>query len=144
VKYPFDHIDHRVRSIAAVRAFYDALMPALGYTDVQAGRTTVEYYSPDSTNQFFGIHQARNHAPTDTRVAFAAARRTDVDRVGRLLRSIGPRRSKGRKTAPITRSRITPCFSKIPKATSSRSAAAAERPGSPTLDFALQSTVYFA
>ena len=37
--YPYDHVDHRVRSLSRVRAFYDELMPALGYADIQVGRT---------------------------------------------------------------------------------------------------------
>jgi catechol 2,3-dioxygenase-like lactoylglutathione lyase family enzyme len=88
-------VDHRVRSLARVRAFYDALMPALGYADVHAGRTAVEYYGPHESAQFFGIHQHAEHAPSDTRVAFAAATRTDVDRIGALLRSIGARAIEG-------------------------------------------------
>jgi len=95
VKYPFDHIDHRVRSLAAVRPFYDALMPALGYTGVEVGKNVVEYYCPDAANQFFAIDQHAGHVPTDTRIAFAAATRTDVDRIGEVLRSIGGRVIEG-------------------------------------------------
>jgi catechol 2,3-dioxygenase-like lactoylglutathione lyase family enzyme len=93
--YPYDHVDHRVRSIARVRAFYDALMPALGYADVHAGRRAVEYYSAQESNQFFGIHEHAGHAPSDTRVAFAAATRAQVDRIGALLHSIGARAIEG-------------------------------------------------
>lgn len=93
--YPYDHVDHRVRSLAQVRAFYDALMPALGYADVQVGRTIVEYYGARESDQFFGIHEHAGHMPSDTRVAFAAATRADVDRIGTLLRSIGARAIEG-------------------------------------------------
>jgi catechol 2,3-dioxygenase-like lactoylglutathione lyase family enzyme len=93
--YPYDHVDHRVRSLSRVRAFYDELMPALGYADIQVGRTMVEYYGAEESGQFFGIHQYAGHAPSDTRVAFAAATRADVDRIGALLPSIGARIIEG-------------------------------------------------
>jgi catechol 2,3-dioxygenase-like lactoylglutathione lyase family enzyme len=93
--YPYDHIDHRVRSLSNVRAFYDALMPALGYTDIRAGRSMVEYYGPEESGQFFAIDEHAAHAPTGTRVAFAAATRADVDRIGALLRSISARAVEG-------------------------------------------------
>jgi predicted lactoylglutathione lyase len=94
-RYPLDHIDHRVRSLASVSGFYDALMPALGYTKRVAGRTMIEYYHPDEADPFFGIHQHADHAPSLTRVAFAAQRRADVDRIGTLLASIGARNIEG-------------------------------------------------
>ena len=86
--YPLDHIDHRVRSLAHVRRFYDALMPALGYRRTVAGETVVEYFC-EATGQFFGIHQRSYHTPNEARIAFAAATREDVDRIGAMLASIG-------------------------------------------------------
>jgi predicted lactoylglutathione lyase len=94
-RYPFDHIDHRVRSLTSVRAFYDALMQALGYTKRVAGGTMIEYYHPDEADMFFGIHQHAGHAPSRTRVAFAAQTRAGVDRIGALLTSIGARNIEG-------------------------------------------------
>jgi predicted lactoylglutathione lyase len=93
--HPFDHIDHRVRSLASVSAFYDALMPALGYTKRVAGQIMIEYYHPDEADPFFGIHQHAGHSPSLTRVAFAARTRVDVDRIGALLESIGARKVQG-------------------------------------------------
>jgi catechol 2,3-dioxygenase-like lactoylglutathione lyase family enzyme len=99
-RYPFDHIDHRVRSLASVSAFYDALMPALGYTKRVAGRTMIEYYHPDEADMFFGIHQHADHAPSLTRIAFAAQTRAEVDRIGALLTSIGARNVDGPADCP--------------------------------------------
>lgn len=100
-RYPFDHIDHRVRSLAAVRPFYDALMPALGYDDVQVcGGSAIEYYCKEAADQFFGIHETGGHRPSDTRVAFAAATRADVDRIGAMLKSIGARTIEGPEDCP--------------------------------------------
>ncbi|MBV8081358.1 MAG: VOC family protein [Candidatus Eremiobacteraeota bacterium] len=89
--FPIDHIDHRVRSIAAVRPFYDRLMPALGYTQIDDCGSALEYYCPDEANQFFGLHERAHHEPSDTRVAFAAPTRADVDRIGALLHEMGAR-----------------------------------------------------
>jgi catechol 2,3-dioxygenase-like lactoylglutathione lyase family enzyme len=94
-RYPYDHVDHRVSSIARVRAFYDALMPALGYAVVRAGRAVVEYYGAREADQFFGIHERARHTPSGTRVAFAAGTRADVDRIGALLPTIGARAIQG-------------------------------------------------
>jgi catechol 2,3-dioxygenase-like lactoylglutathione lyase family enzyme len=99
-RYPFDHIDHRVRSIAAVREFYDALMPALGYTHVDGCGGAREYYCEDDANQFFGLHERADHKPSQTRVAFAAADRAAVDLIGALLPTIGARAIEGPQDCP--------------------------------------------
>jgi catechol 2,3-dioxygenase-like lactoylglutathione lyase family enzyme len=99
-KYPFDHVDHRVGSIARVRAFYDALMPALGYTKVEAGSRSVEYSCPDEANQFFCIDETADHTPSDTRIAFAAPSRADVDAIGALLGRAGAKKIEGPEDCP--------------------------------------------
>lgn len=99
-RYPLDHVDHRVRSIEALRGFYDRLMPALGYTHVDNCGAALEYYCPDEANQFFGLHELTGHAPSDTRIAFAAATRADVDRIGSLLADLGARAIDGPQECP--------------------------------------------
>jgi predicted enzyme related to lactoylglutathione lyase len=99
-KYPFDHIDHRVRSLESVRAFYDALMPALGYSKISASGRVVEYFTSDAANQFFGIHQRSDHVPSKTRIAFAARTRADVDRIGAVLAAAGAKRIQGPQDCP--------------------------------------------
>ena len=105
----FDHIDCRVRSLAAVEAFYDALMPELGlpqksfaYVDAQGewheisgehGYNTVEYTERPTPGQapcFFGLIERADHQPGYTRIAF----RVGFDRMfelERLLERIGAR-----------------------------------------------------
>lgn len=92
----FDHIDTRVRSIAAVEPFYDKLMPLLGFTrkkpsfvdengDWHAATfdgeyNTVEYYTPESKGQaafFIGFIERRDTAETLTRLAFRVEDATD-------------------------------------------------------------------
>lgn len=85
----FDHIDCRVRSLAAVESFYDALMPELGlphkrysYVD-DAGEwheisgahahNTVEYFERTQAGEapfFFGLIERADHQPGLTRIAF--------------------------------------------------------------------------
>lgn len=103
----FDHIDCRVRSLAAVESFYDALMPELGlpqkrfaYVDglgvwheisSEHGYNTVEYFErpqPGRTPFFFGLIERTDHQPGDTRIAF----RVEFDRMlelESLLESMG-------------------------------------------------------
>ncbi len=105
----FDHLDVRVPSLAAVEAFYDALMPALGlpvkrpaYVDPDGNwhdpdaahpYNTVEYYEPDGTQPaplFIGFIEDPAMCPTATRIAFRVAF-ADLDRLRALLPAIGAR-----------------------------------------------------
>ena len=89
----FDHIDCRVVSVAAVEAFYDALMPQLGlpnkrfaYVDaggdwhnVSAERpyNAVEYYEqprPGHIPCFIGFIERGDHRAGFTRIAFRVER----------------------------------------------------------------------
>jgi catechol 2,3-dioxygenase-like lactoylglutathione lyase family enzyme len=85
----FDHVDCRVRSLAAVEAFYDRLMPELGLTSRREMHVdddgewfpaspehpcnAVEYYEPprqDRARFFIGIIERPDHTPTLSRIAF--------------------------------------------------------------------------
>ena len=103
----FDHVDCRVRSLAAVESFYDALMPELGlprkrfsYVD-DAGEwheasadhryNTVEYYEealPDRATFFMGLIERPDHVPGLTRIAFRVER-TRLLELESFLRDIG-------------------------------------------------------
>lgn len=93
----FDHIDCRVRSLPAVEAFYDDLMPVLGLTEKRyayvdpdgewhnefENYNTVEYYEPEhptKPRRFFGIIENPLHRLNDTRIAF----RVNVDDLAKL------------------------------------------------------------
>jgi len=85
----FDHVDCRVASLAAVEAFYDALMPELGLTikremhvdadgewfpaSAEHPCNTVEYFEPprqDRATFFMGIIEKPGHPPAHSRIAF--------------------------------------------------------------------------
>jgi catechol 2,3-dioxygenase-like lactoylglutathione lyase family enzyme len=98
----FDHIDARVRSLAAVEAFYDALLPELGlprktrsFVDAEgewhstaAGEAynVAEYYEAegDGAPRFLGIIEDAAMTPVLTRIAFRAPRGELAAWAGRL------------------------------------------------------------
>ena len=101
----FDHIDCRVRSLPAVEAFYDDLMPELGlsekrYAYVDSGGewhdefesyNTVEYYEPEhptKPRRFFGVVENPLHRNNDTRIAFRV-KVEDLGSLQSLLRRLG-------------------------------------------------------
>ena len=105
----FDHVDTRVPSLAAVEAFYDALMPLLGlpakrkaYVDDDGewhesrgenGYNAVEYYEPvrpGRTAYFIGFIEWPQTPPTLTRIAFRVARER-LDELTRQLAALGAR-----------------------------------------------------
>jgi catechol 2,3-dioxygenase-like lactoylglutathione lyase family enzyme len=85
--FGFDHIDCRVRSLAAVEAFYDELMPEIGLPDKQylyvdpAGEwhedadtnNAIGYYEEPYSGKrarFFNIVESPLHRNNETRIAF--------------------------------------------------------------------------
>lgn len=86
-----DHIDMRVRDLARVRPLYDALLPAMGYSKINADDESAGYHRPGETGgePFIWLVADPEHAPNGTRIAFAAASRADVERLAALARSAG-------------------------------------------------------
>ena len=104
----FDHVDTRVRSLAAVEAFYDALMPALGlpekrfsfvdangdWHDGSAQRyNTVEYFEPVQPGRvraFMGFIEDPAPVPGATRIALRVLRE-NFDELEALVKRHGAR-----------------------------------------------------
>jgi len=59
-----DHIDLRVPSLAAVRPFYQVLLPALGFTKDVSDETWLQFEAENGSGrgEFFGITESTNHA----------------------------------------------------------------------------------
>jgi predicted enzyme related to lactoylglutathione lyase len=91
----YDHIDFRVRDVKRVARFYDALMPALGFSKIRKGDRSRSYYNEDPEAPFFGLIQAIKSEPSRSRVAFAAPTRSQVDRVARVVRKSGGKEISG-------------------------------------------------
>jgi catechol 2,3-dioxygenase-like lactoylglutathione lyase family enzyme len=105
----FDHIDVRVRSLAGVESFYDALMPLLGlsrksyalvegdvWTDLPgpAGHNAIEFFEPlepGHTAFFIGFIEDPKHLPQGTRIAFRDTAPFDAAGWIARLRALGAR-----------------------------------------------------
>jgi catechol 2,3-dioxygenase-like lactoylglutathione lyase family enzyme len=89
----FDHVDLRVSNLLKVRALYDALLPAMGYSRVTEDDETICYYHPGDSRAeaFFGIDVDPGHRPNGTRLALRAAGRDEVDRLAEIARTAGAR-----------------------------------------------------
>lgn len=103
--YGFDHVDCRVRSLAAVEVFYDELLPEIGLTekryayvdsdgvwhDESGNYNAIEYYEaahPTKPRRFFGLIENPLHRNNDTRIAFRVDHR-QLAEFEALLRRIG-------------------------------------------------------
>jgi len=95
----FDHLDVRVRNLAAARELYDVLMPALGLTDIVEAPGEVEYYHPplgsNGPRPFLGLHEDAEHLANETCMAFTAATPGDVDRLAGIARAAGAQEMEG-------------------------------------------------
>lgn len=88
----YDHVDARVRDLAAARSFYDVLMPELGLVDIVTFEGGVEYYEQARTGyarRFFGLHEERSHQPNSSRICLAAETPADVDRLAKVVERAG-------------------------------------------------------
>lgn len=97
---PYDHIDLRVRNIAPLAPFYDALMFALGLCEVVTPDGERWYSSDRREEPFFALTEDRAHVVNGSRVAFAAATPEDVDRVASAVRNAGARKLEGPAVCP--------------------------------------------
>lgn len=87
-----DHIDLRVHDLASARRLDDALMPALGLTDVHETGDSIEYYEPrrvDAPTRFFGLNLSAGHRGDASRVALSARSPAEVDRLTALAANAG-------------------------------------------------------
>lgn len=83
----FDHIDLRVRDLAAADAFYGVLLPALGFPTrgVTSHCIYYETLSDHPKPEFIGLIEDRAHTPNNTRIAFWCDTKDDVDALAVIL-----------------------------------------------------------
>ena len=93
----FDHIDLRVRSLSEARPFYEALLPALGFTRDASieGWLTYEASGTDGAQEFFGVTESPRHIANECRVAFWADSISEVDRLAEIVVNAGTRNVEG-------------------------------------------------
>lgn len=88
----FDHIDLRVRDLAAAEPFYRKLLPLLGFTRDMTIEGWVQYESgTEGADEFFGVTEDPDHEPNRTRVAFRAQSVVEVDGLSGALHGLGAR-----------------------------------------------------
>lgn len=92
----FDHIDLRVPRLVEVAAFYEMLLPALGFTRRVEIEGWLQFESGDAEiSEFFGVTESPGHVPNENRIAFWAASVDEVERLGAVVARAGARHIEG-------------------------------------------------
>jgi hypothetical protein len=97
----FDHIDQHVRSIDAVRAFYDTLLREFGFRGSRHGDAHVYIRVMEhKAHEAFALIEDPAQRPNRSCVAFRAESPEVVDRVAALLSSCGALDIEGPMACP--------------------------------------------
>jgi catechol 2,3-dioxygenase-like lactoylglutathione lyase family enzyme len=99
----FGHIDLRVPDLDAAFPFYDALLPALGFTVTFHGGDWRVWAMPDPplpATQYIGVTESAGHVPNENRIAFWVADAAEVDRLAGVARAAGATELSGPKEMP--------------------------------------------
>ncbi len=98
----FGHIDLRVSDIDAAARFYEALLPALGFTVPYHGDAWKVWATTDPLpgTEYFAITEERAHVANDNRIAFCVESPAEVDRLAEVARHAGATELSGPKPMP--------------------------------------------
>jgi predicted enzyme related to lactoylglutathione lyase len=94
----FDHVDLRVARLAGVAAFYEKLLPALGFSRRVAMEGWLQFEAEaegEISSEFFGVTESRAHVANENRIAFRAATPAEVDRAAEVAARAGARNMEG-------------------------------------------------
>jgi catechol 2,3-dioxygenase-like lactoylglutathione lyase family enzyme len=99
---PFGHIDLRVSDLSAAVAFYEALLPALGFTEPYNGKAWKAWATTDPfpATAYFAITEEPTHVANDNRIAFSVESPARVDRLAEIARQAGATELSGPKPMP--------------------------------------------
>lgn len=99
---PFGHVDLRVADLGAALAFYDALLPALGFTERHHGEEWKVWATTDPLpgTAYFAVTEAPGHLPNENRIAFWVPSSDEVDRIAGIVRRAGAGEMSGPKEMP--------------------------------------------
>jgi catechol 2,3-dioxygenase-like lactoylglutathione lyase family enzyme len=91
-----DHIDLRAPRLEDVRPFYEAFLPALGFTRDARIEGWLQFEAADAeVSEFFGITESPDHRPNENRIAFWAESTVEVDRLAALAIGAGAEKVEG-------------------------------------------------
>ena len=98
----FGHMDIRVADLAAAQPFYEALLPALGFTERYHGDAWKVWATTDPAPDaaYVGITESAGHVANENRIAFSVASAEEVDRVTDVARAAGALEPSGPKPMP--------------------------------------------
>jgi catechol 2,3-dioxygenase-like lactoylglutathione lyase family enzyme len=99
---PFGHIDLRVSDLDGALAFYEKLLPALGFTERYHGNAWKVWATtePLPATSYFAITEAQAHVANENRIAFWVGSRGDVERLADVARRAGATELSGPKEMP--------------------------------------------
>jgi catechol 2,3-dioxygenase-like lactoylglutathione lyase family enzyme len=98
----FGHIDLRASDLAVAQAFYDELLPELGFMERYHGEQWKVWARPEPppNSVYFAVTQSVGHVANENRIAFSVGSRDDVDRVAALAAAAGALELSGPKEMP--------------------------------------------
>jgi catechol 2,3-dioxygenase-like lactoylglutathione lyase family enzyme len=98
----FGHIDLRVSDIGAAVAFYDALLPALGFTERYHGEDWKVWATtePLPATAYFAMTEEPGHVANSNRIAFWVMSAAEVDRVTEIASRAGAADLSGPRPMP--------------------------------------------
>jgi catechol 2,3-dioxygenase-like lactoylglutathione lyase family enzyme len=97
---PFGHVDLRVVSLGDALPFYDALLPALGFTERYHGPEWKVFATAGAPAAYFALVESAEHVPNANRIAFSVADRAEVERIAGVVTGAGGREISGPKEMP--------------------------------------------
>jgi catechol 2,3-dioxygenase-like lactoylglutathione lyase family enzyme len=100
----FGHVDLRVSDLDAAAAFYEALLPELGFTERYPGETWKVWATtdPPPSTAYFAVTEAPAHVVNGNRVAFWVDSAAEVDRLAEVASRAGARDVSGPKPMPYS------------------------------------------
>src|SRR5437879_6882633 len=98
----FGHVDLRVSDLDTAVPFYDALLPALGFTARYHGEAWKVWATTDAlpSAAYFGITEEGEHVANGNRIAFWVGSSAEVDRLAEIARQAGAAELSGPKPMP--------------------------------------------
>lgn len=92
----YDHIDLRVSDLAAVTPFYEALLPALGFTRRVDVADWLQFENVDEkSGAFFGVTESPGHVANENRIAFWAESLAQMERLAAVAVRAGAMNVEG-------------------------------------------------